>query len=195
LVQEMPYDLFLAECNQAVAVDTVAATAAFRRLIEDETLCKRMGAAGRRRVLERFTWGFVVRAYEDLWTAQDCERRAHESALQGRTRTFTGPACFPAPEVAFASYPTALLDDTTQIEPAEGAGERLHVIMSLPLTNYVPESRATDPGLLQTLLANVPCAVADLDRILSAAGVATTKGRATIAWMLKYDLLRVAAHT
>src|SRR5207253_10873263 len=166
---------------------------AFRRLIEDESLRQRMGAAGRRRVLEKFTWGSVVRACEDLWAIQDQERRAHEAALEGRTRTFTGPACFPAPEVGFASYPTALLDEATQLDTVDGVQERLDLVLSLPLTNYVPETRVTDRGLLQSLLSAAPCALSDLDRVLGSRGISRINGRATIAWLLKYDLLRVTA--
>ena len=37
-----------------------------------------------------------------------------------------------------------------------------------------------------------PCSIADIDRLMAEAGVDPGVGRATIAWMLKYDLLRAA---
>ena len=61
------YDHFLAECSQAVAVDCTLAAEAFTRLVGDEPLRRRMGAAGRRRAVERFAWSHVIRTYEELW--------------------------------------------------------------------------------------------------------------------------------
>ena len=36
----------------------------------------------------------------------------------------------------------------------------------------------------------LPCSVEDLDRFWSTSGVDRGVGRATLAWMLKYDLVR-----
>src|SRR5262249_46483073 len=76
LVGEIGYDHFLAECRQAAAVAPPAAAAAYARLLGDATLRKQLGDAGRRRVLEHFTWERVIAAYESLWQEQEAERQA-----------------------------------------------------------------------------------------------------------------------
>jgi hypothetical protein len=64
-------------------------------------------------------------------------------------------------------------------------------VQSLALTNHARVRRPADSRLLRAAIERVPCTVADLDRFLAESGVEHGVGRATIAWMLKYDLLRV----
>jgi glycosyltransferase involved in cell wall biosynthesis len=190
LLGAVDYDTFLAECNQAVAVDPEAAAAAYARLLCDAELRRRMGHAGRARVLERFTWAGVVRAYEELWRSQDEERRA---APVTAARLF-GPACFPAPELAYAGYPTRWLGDEARLETVPGAADNLGALLALPLTNYAGGRRVTDESQLRALLAEAasPRPLAELDAVFQGQGISPVRGRATVAWLLKYGLLRVA---
>src|SRR5262249_33100154 len=115
------YDEFLAECNQAVAVDVAGAAEGYRRLILDAELRRVLGAAGRERVLRQYTWEKVVRAYEELWRDQERERQSWLAAGAGRVRTYPGPAASPAPEHTFAGYPTELLEDAAPVGAVAGA--------------------------------------------------------------------------
>jgi hypothetical protein len=183
----------LAECSQAVAVDVAAAAEAYARLIGDAELRRRMGAAGRQRAVEHIRWERVIRAYEALWQEQERERRAF--AAQPRpARALQGPARYPAPDHAFAGYPTVCLRDADLLEAAEGAGGELNTFLSLPLTSHATERRCRDAAVLQSILsaATRPRSVAELDDWLRRGGVTPEAGRATLAWMLKYGLLRVA---
>jgi glycosyltransferase involved in cell wall biosynthesis len=47
--------------------DPAALTRAIVRVLDDEDLCRRMGRAGRSRVLERFTKETMQRRYEELY--------------------------------------------------------------------------------------------------------------------------------
>ena len=49
LIGELAYDHFVSECSQATVVDVPSIVAAVSRLVEDESLRRKMGAAGRRR--------------------------------------------------------------------------------------------------------------------------------------------------
>ncbi len=49
LIGELSYDYFVSECSQATAVDVPSIVAAVSRLVGDESLRRKMGAAGRRR--------------------------------------------------------------------------------------------------------------------------------------------------
>jgi glycosyltransferase involved in cell wall biosynthesis len=198
LLGELSYDHFLAECSQAVAVDVAAAAAAYTRLIGDAALRRRMGAAGRQRVLDHFTWEHVIQAYEELWRTQEAERLAAAQAPAPR-RTFLGPACYPAPEDSFGGYPTRVLDGIASVAAPADAGSRLRTLLSHPLINYGGEGRSSDETALRRVLAAAaaPCALSALDAVLAQAGVAPSAARATVAWMLKYGLLRMvpgAAH-
>ena len=61
----------------------------------------------------------------------------------------------------------------------------------MPLTSHIADRRVSDASLLRAALGAAPCSVATLDALWSASGVAFGIGRATLAWMLKYDLLRI----
>ncbi|MFO0808665.1 MAG: glycosyltransferase family 4 protein [Gemmataceae bacterium] len=191
LMGELNYDHYLATCNQGTTVDIAATADAFSRLLVDAGLRRQMGEAGRRRVLARFDWRHVVRAYEDLWQEMDAERLARAAEPPA-----AGPAIYPAPEQTFASYPTTWLDDADTVEATPGAVERLRQILASSLCNYVPGNRSTDVNVLSELLAAAAtaCPVADLDTICQRAGCGPTSSRASVAWLLKYDLL-VATHT
>jgi glycosyltransferase involved in cell wall biosynthesis len=192
LLQAVDYDGFLAECNQTVAVDPAAAVQAYARLLSDPALRRRMSLAGRRRVLERFTWQRVVQAYEELWRSQEAERQAFVAHQSAPVRPRPGPVCYPAPEETFAGYPTRILGDDDLVEAAPDAQTRLALMRSLPLTSYAGEQRSSEEKILLAILTEPAQArtIAQLDSVLAGLGVGHHHGRATLAWMLKYGLLR-----
>jgi glycosyltransferase involved in cell wall biosynthesis len=181
------YDAFLAECNQAVAVDPTAAADAYARLLADADLRRRMGSAGRQRVLCHFTWERVIRAYEQLWREQDAERRA----TAGAVCVDIGPPCYPAPEVSFAGYPTAWLHDDTQVTTAPGALDELPRLLALPLCAYAGQ-RLTEAAVLREVLheAESGRSIGELAPLLGLHGARPGLARATLAWLLKYGLLK-----
>jgi hypothetical protein len=191
LLGGLNYDHFLAECSQATAVDAAAAASALTRLTCDEGLRRRMGEAGRRRALGRFAWPRVIRAYEDLWGQQEAERSARAGAEPTHWTGRNGPAAYPAPERSFAGYPSRRLDGPDVVEPVEGAGAAFDQLLAMPLTHHAAGRRVGDPAVIRDAMAAAPCTVSDLDRVWSGAGVPFGLGRSTLAWMLKYDLLRI----
>lgn len=192
LLGERNYDYFLAECSQATAVDPAAAGQAYARLLDDAALRAQLGQAGRKRVLEQFTWARVVKLYEDIWRSQEAERRALQARRTVPPRR--GPAWYPAPEVSFAGYPTRWLSGADRVVAAEGAAGRLVTLLTLTLTNYSAETRCNDPAVLRRILdaAGQSRMLADLDALFQEAGVTDGLGRATVAWLLKYGLLEAA---
>ena len=123
---------------------------------------------------------------------QEAERSRGSRRLLAyrRRRDSAGPAAYPAPERTFAAYPTRWLDGGDRVVRAPGASDSLDVLLAMPLTHHAPGRRVTDAGLLRAAFALLPCSVEDLDRFWSQSGVDHGVGRATLAWMLKYDLLR-----
>jgi glycosyltransferase involved in cell wall biosynthesis len=190
LTGELTYDHFLAEISQATAVDVPAMGAALARLAGDPAMRHRMGEAGRRRASERFAWNHVIQLYEDLWREQELERSARAGRPISPPRDRGGPAAYPDIERSFAGYPTRWLDGEDRIVPAPGATQWLDVLITLPLAHHAAARRVTDVGLLRAAFALLPCSIEDLDRFWYTSGVDRGVGRATFAWMLKYDLVR-----
>jgi hypothetical protein len=63
------------------------------------------------------------------------------------------------------------------------------------LTNYAPGQRVGEEGVLRAILAEEesPRTITELDELLRRLEVGYGAGRATLAWLMKYDLLRLAA--
>jgi len=191
---ELDYDHFLAEVSQTAAVDVSAAGAALARLVGDEGFRRSLGAAGRRRALDLFAWPRVIAAYEALWRDQETQRQDY-ARIRARGDASDVPALYPPPERSFAGYPTRWLDagSSDKIAATPWAPADLERLLALPLTNHAADRRVADSGLLRLALARaVPsCSVAELDTLFLAAGVDLSRARATLAWLLKYDLIRV----
>ncbi len=188
------YNLFLAECSQAVVVDCTRAAEAFTRLIGDEALCRKMGAAGRQRALQRFDWSHIIRAYEELWSSQEQERQDRLRHASRDVSPSSGLARYPAPEYSFAGYPTSWLPDDQSVTAVPTAAGQLEQLLALPLVHHVATTRVSDVTLLRAVLAAAKrCPLGELANVLTKAGVERGKARATLAWMLKYDLLRATS--
>jgi hypothetical protein len=191
-LEAIDYDHFLAQCSQAVTVDCARAAEAFTRLIGDESLRRRLGEAGRRRSLERFAWANVIHAYEALWRSQEQERQEYLRHRAASSSASTTPTRYPRPEHAFEGYPTRWLREADRLRATDAALDRLGVLLASPLVNHVAATRVGDATLLRAVLkAADGRPLCDVEEVLVRAGAEYGAGRATLAWMLKYDLLRV----
>jgi glycosyltransferase involved in cell wall biosynthesis len=188
MLDEMNYDHFIAEAAQAAVVDTATTTEAVTRLLTDAALRQQMGQAARKHAVEHFAWSHVITAYDRLWDSQERERLASSPQPSRAAR----PACYPPPEFTFASWPTHILEEGESVQATPDAPDRLEQLLTLPVTGFIAGLRCTQATVLQAILsvAASPCTVAQLDRIFEQADVTHVAGRATIAWLLKYDLLR-----
>jgi glycosyltransferase involved in cell wall biosynthesis len=189
MLGELNYDHFLAECSQATVVDSVAMTRAIERLLLDPALARGMGEAGCRRARGRFAWPHIIRTYEQLWCDQDRERSERARALTRRASAWP-PAAYPAPERSFAGYPTRQLSGRDRLVPTPGSADALESLLAMPLVHHAAGRRVQDPSILTKALETAPCSIDDLDRLWAESGVEPEIGRATLAWLLKYDLLR-----
>lgn len=193
LMSETSYGVFLGETNQAVAVDVPLASAAFGRLFQDADARVGMGARGRARVEALYSWPKIIARYEAIWREQDQLRRERLSGTKSVTSAVHTPVAFPDVEVAFAAYPTEIVEMSAEVTAAEHSAERLTTLLKVPLTNYLASTRVADESVLTRVLSRAAagCRLAELDALLAEAGVEPKRCRATLAWMLKYDLLRI----
>ena len=88
-----------------------------------------------------------------------------------------------------------MIGEQDRLVADEDARERLQWLLNIPLTNYEAERRTEDPQVIRAVLAAAasPRPLGDLAGVLAGAGLDHTAARATVAWMLKYDLLLCAA--
>lgn len=184
------YDQYLAHASQVVTVDIPSAANAVTKLVADPALRQRMGANGRQRVLQHFTWERVIAAYEALWAEQQ-----RELAKYQRPTKPVMPARMPPPELAFATYPTMWMREEVRCQAGPEAAFWLRHCVSLPITNvqYVPRHR--DEAVLLKVLnfAAEPRSFADMVNFLSPNDPSSEVARSTLGWLFKYGLLRVLA--
>jgi len=140
---------------------------------------------------------FRLRNVKGRWSHNDNQDQTPHSTIRNPHPAFR-PGYFPTVESAFAGYPTRWLGhpgDNVCFQTVLGAEENLERLLSMPLVNHVAASRSGDPAVLCAILAagQFPCPLEALEKILSGKGVAGPAVQATLAWMLKYDLLRVSS--
>lgn len=179
LAGQTNYDHFLAECSQSIIVDLEAATERLSRLVSDAALRLRFGLAGRERVINRFAWSRVVERYEAFW-------RELADAVPPFPARQQGPAKYPHLAHTFANYPTRWLEPTTILERVPGAQLPDH-----PLTNFSANLRITNMAKLQQAISSREIGtLAEWTADFSAIGERSESNLATIAWLLKYGVLR-----
>ena len=104
----------------------------------------------------------------------------------------TGPACYPPPDEAFAAFPTALLGEDARAVADEDARERLDWLLRMTMSNYSNSRRSVRPGGPGGGPGGGP-RPRDPGRPRRGprrAGVPAAATRPTLAWMLKYGLIR-----
>jgi hypothetical protein len=184
------YDHFLAETSQTISVDVASSGAAIGRLVGDDAFRRALGTAARIRAVDRFSWPRVIARYEALWKEQDALRRSKKIVATAAA----APALYPPVDRSFEGYPSRWAGrDDDEVAATEHALAELPRLLSLPLTNHVAGSRVSDARLLMAALeeASSRCPLSSLDALFRAAGVDKRRARATLAWMLKHDLLRL----
>ena len=185
--------LYLAETSQATAIDPFALSEAIRRLAASPDLLVRMGKSARKRAENEFDWRRILKQYESLWAEQEAERRKREEAAQTTLDARSdGPAWMPSPEIAFAGHPSDWLDETSHVAATPEGGRLLSALLAHPLTNYANGTRVSDYETLEAALrlAEEGCPVARMDSHFAESGIDRERGRATLAWLLKYACLR-----
>ena len=192
------YDSYIAGVAQFTAVDVGAAEAAFRALIGDAGLRRRMAAAALDQARRRFDWSVVIGQYHRLWADLAALRRdaggERAAPLRGEERVPRRPD----PAVLFADYPTALMAPETRLALAPGLPDAAAALARLTAVAAIPGG-ASRPQLLPgedsfrsalAMLEAGPAAAATL-----AADLPPDRAfrlRRALAWLVKIDVLRVA---
>ena len=98
------FDYYSGHTGQFVAVDVELAAIAYRKLISDPGLRRRMGYEAQRRARAEFDWSVVFHRYQELWKELG-ERRAQDRSLRRQCRRPDRADPF----TMFAAYPSHVL--------------------------------------------------------------------------------------
>ena len=129
------YHVHCGVVSQLVSVNVEAAAEAYRRLIHDPSLRRRMGNAGQARVRDMFDWAVIFRRYQTLWEELAERRRstpALHPALSRRVRPDRAD-----PFTVFGTYPSAVIAPTALIRrPAGATAERAFARRDLSTVSF-----------------------------------------------------------
>lgn len=185
------YDHYSGYTSQMVAVDIDATAEAYRKLITDPALRKRMGEAGRRRALAEFDWSVIFGRYQALW-ADLGERRRSNPVMIKEPRPRRPPAR-PDPFSVFASYPTRVINAATRFARRDGATRELAIarrsLDSVVFARGVLPSDAIVDAVLEALPTGTEASVAELAK---SCGVSEAKMARVLLWLAKAGILRRA---
>lgn len=184
------YDYYLVNTSQATAVDVDATTQAFKKLIEDPELRKKMGKAGAKYVAEKFDWKAIIPQYEALWDELADIRKNTKEAVKLKEGGEADPLR-PDPFRFFAHYPTYQMDEKTKLKnvPDDYEAKFAH-LLDRPMTKH-PYRMDREKGL--KILKHVKDSkkvvkLADIRKLVDDVDPRTVD--LWVGWMLKFDLLR-----
>lgn len=131
------YDLYCGFSSQFVAIDPAAVAKAYMKLIENEDLRRRMGAAARARAIETLDWAVIIKRYQELWQElAELRKMGIESAPRQ-----AGKPANPTrldPFISFQSYASDILDGKHVVSANSGAdGARLQMFLQSPLISFM----------------------------------------------------------
>ena len=129
-VGSINYDTYLWEAAAATSIDTVALTDRLVQLVQRSDLRKKLGRAGRERVLSEFDWSKIFEQYQALWSELNARRLAVESNSDELAWLKHAPAAAPSrldPFAAFGHYPTAQIVPGTMVSFGVKVPERFAI--------------------------------------------------------------------
>lgn len=148
------YDHYSGKTCQFVAVDPFAAADAFRVLIADPGLRRRMGDAARVRARENFDWRTVIGQYQSLFAELKSRREAAPESVPLSAGAPHWPLR-PDPFRSFAGYPSQPLTPDTRVLPVPGTDRAtLDRLCADPMVRYATEI-LPPPDLLDRILVHL----------------------------------------
>jgi glycosyltransferase involved in cell wall biosynthesis len=190
------YDFYSGLTCQTVSIDEGALVAKLRLLVEDASLRRRMGEAGRARARRHFDWARVYRAYERLWSGLARQRRMalkHEDVSAWLAKA---PRVTPGrldPFRLFAGYPTREISRQTRLCFAEGATvAEYRALREHPLFDYA-KGVLPDPVLVAGMMAAAPEQGGTVEALARRVGAAPDEIVLAVAALAKMGLVRFLA--
>jgi glycosyltransferase involved in cell wall biosynthesis len=187
------YDRYIAQASQCTAVDIAKCTEYFVALVENSALRQKLGATGRKRVEQAFSWKTVIAQYQALW--RELAHHRERAIVKPRGLKSSIMPLRDDPFSAFAHYPTRTLSDALSIRlAADDASARLAGRYNDPFVNYAGEpvalARQEECQAILEALAPAPQTIGQVADVFP-----PDRRRAivrSIGWLLKIGLIELA---
>ena len=187
------YDMYCGQTCSLVAVDVLAAAAAFSKLFNSAVLRLQMGQAGRERVRSVYDWAHVISQYEALWQ-QLTHMRLEEQAKQ-TPQSHAWPARMD-PFYTFAAYPTQVLKAQTLLTlsdtSAATAFDRVLSYKQLNMVNFATLVIPTDEEIFSVLQVAENGILPAIDLVKNLPQERQAFVFRSLAWLLKLGVLKLA---
>ncbi len=172
--------------SQSICVDFTKMREYVLVLVENPELRRKMGEAGRKRVLENYDWHIIIKQYEELWRELSQEAKGVEQIQSG---ALFKPQYFRA----FKHYTTSLLDEESEINLSE-RGKDLLGEKAKPVDFYAEMGVLLNPGVMEGVIVTlgeggwmkVGNVVRKMEEVY---GIASEMAIYQIMWMMKYGVL------
>ena len=143
--RSLSYDRYCSFASNTTAIDLAKLVDALAALIDNPTLRRTMGEAGRKRARELYDWAVVYRQYQDLWRDLNARRLAARTDPLGQHRLSTAPKSLSTnldPFNVYGHYPTHQITAATPVALAPGANHaQLTACLDHPLFSGAPSPR------------------------------------------------------
>ncbi len=193
----LSYDHYLARVGQGVIVNPRATAEAITRLVIDPPLRAQLGRAGHEHAKANFAWPKIIARLEDLWDEQRFQLHRSLAPLPklAHDQSSITPLPSAAPEFdrMFQNYPTEWLDGQTPIVVSDQALGGLDEVTRSPLSGHSAAARwneAVTNEAIRSLVSDTRGKSIDSIVVGKARPGELNIGRETLAWALKFDLIR-----
>ena len=188
------YDMYCAHTSALVAVDLDCTVQALIRLISSSELRQRMGAQGRKHVINKYDWEVIIPSYESLWSELKSRRRRESNLSRQHYHSWSSRL---DPFYGFAAYPTKKILKTTLIRLSDSSSDisihRLRQLIQLEMVNYVSD-RMSSQEELESVLRSLSSQSTTVENVLltnCSHAIDQKKLFLSIAWMIKLGLIKI----
>jgi glycosyltransferase involved in cell wall biosynthesis len=184
------YSDYISAAQQSTSVNLDSLVEALKRLIENPSLRKKMGAAGKERARSKYAWSKIIAEYEELFS-ELTKRRLSDQENTPKSKGVPFHPSHPDPFDMFESFSSQVFSEQGKIEILTTNWPDVINLMSLKVSLIYPESLIPlekmpdllghlEPGLkipIQTLLEKTP-------------SLNPTHTMLTLAWLTKLGICR-----
>ncbi|TRD14402.1 glycosyltransferase family 4 protein [Palleronia caenipelagi] len=187
------YHNYLSKTAARTVIDVRAFADRILLLAQDRDLARKMGRAAKDRVRRHFDWSVIIPQYQSLWETLSQMRRRAPAAVGDRYNGLVSPIAPPAVDV-FHSYPSQIgLPLSTRVSAshcdAETTSQAIAELASLRNAPINGRAIQATQGIWRSCHdAGKPISIYDIG---AQCGIRPAASEQLIAWLLKYDFLRI----
>jgi alpha-maltose-1-phosphate synthase len=126
------YDYYIGRLSMTTVIDVGILTQRMVDLAGSETLRKKLGGSGQRRVNMDYDWPVILSLYKEL--ADELARKRQSGAADASSRPIRNR---PDPYALFADYPTSTLSQSTEIALNQNSQHNIETFLDLGIASYV----------------------------------------------------------